>query len=369
MHWDIPARFYSYIKNPIVTKKDFLELLDRYLAGNTSEAENDLLFRVYKDMEERSDLKIEDSSVLDELEERLVGRFKTAIQQQPDLRPNRLDGQTASFYQRYHTVFNIAASVILFTGIAIFLYMHNRQSTILTKLFQEQHSTDLITFNNNTSHTTKLIFPDRSYIDLQAGGRIVYEKNFTGHQRKVYLNGIGFFQVTKDHNKPFIVYTDRLVTKVLGTSFTIDSHGTDGPASVTVVTGKVAVFHRDEFKAENLSADLTGGILLTPNHVAVLSPANKFIKKLADRPVVISEKADISFAFDNTPVSEVFDRLEQAYSIHVVYDEARLRNCAISVDMGHEDFYHKLDVICRTLNLTYISADGNVNISGNGCAD
>jgi transmembrane sensor len=346
-----------------VTKKNFLELLDKYLAGNTSEAENDLLFRVYQQMEDQSDLKLEEPAALQKLEERLIARFASTIQQQPD----RHRGRVANFYTRYRAGLNIAASVIL-AGIAVLFYTRYQKSTVNALLLSDSSSSAFVTFDNRTTHKVKVYFPDRSYVELQSGGHLIYKKDFSGHQRKVYLDGVGFFQVTKDHSKPFIVYTDRLVTKVLGTSFTIDSRGVDGPASVTVITGRVAVFNKNDFKAENLGADLTGGMLLTPNHVAALTPENKFIKKLADQPVIIKDKQEISFVFDNTPVAEVFDRLEQAYNIKVIYDHDKLQNCSLSVNMGQEDFYHKLDVICRTLNLTYRPVDGNVYVSGNGCA-
>ena len=352
-----------------MTKQEFLKLLDRYLAGDTTDEENERLLRVYQHMEDTADFNIEETTSpaeLAALEERLIHRFKENIDHESG-ESKREQGKIYHINKRYRAFLNIAASILLLAGSVVFYYACFHHQSIPADLLQDGSAAGLITFQNKTDGKAKIYFADHSYVELESGSRVTYSKEFTGPRRNVYLQGTGFFQVSKNHSKPFIVYTDRLVTKVLGTSFTVRSNGTNAAASVTVVTGRVAVFTRENFKDENKKAELVSGLVLTPNHAAALTSENKFVKKLAEQPAEIKTEKEISFAFDNTPLSEVFDRLQQAYNIQIIYDQTKMKNCSLSVDMGREGFFRKLDVICQTLNLTYRVQDGNVYLTGGGC--
>ncbi len=60
--------------------------------------------------------------------------------------------------------------------------------------------------------------------------------------RDVYLSGEAFFEVTKNPDRPFRVFANEIVTKVLGTSFTVRSFENDTTIQVIVRTGKVTVY-------------------------------------------------------------------------------------------------------------------------------
>ena len=64
--------------------------------------------------------------------------------------------------------------------------------------------------------TFKLILCDGTEVWLNANSKLVYPTAFIEKERTVFLEGEAYFKVTKD-TKPFIVKTDYLQTKVLGT--------------------------------------------------------------------------------------------------------------------------------------------------------
>lgn len=63
---------------------------------------------------------------------------------------------------------------------------------------------------------TKLILPDGSVVWLNSDSQFKYDNSFGVKERRVTLNGEGYFQVAKDKTKPFIVITDNIKIKVLG---------------------------------------------------------------------------------------------------------------------------------------------------------
>jgi transmembrane sensor len=351
-----------------VSKKEFLELLDKYLAGNASPAEEQFLFDVYQQIEGKYEWETPELETLDQLEHKLIERFRQSIQRANvvDL-PEKEKNQRLRFNNR--VILQIAASLLILLTVTAGYWLYHHSSSETNRIFIVQESKDLITHTNNTSGTEKIIFPDKSFVDLATGSKVVYNKNFSGSLRQVYLIGEGFFQVTRNHVKPFIVYTDRLVAKVLGTSFIVKSGEHNTMASVLVKTGKVSVFKTKEFTAENAKPDLTGGLVLLPNHLADLNAKEELEKNLPNSPEVLKSQGTKNFDFDNTPIDTVFSRLQETYGITIVYDKVKLNSCSLSVKMGKEDFYQKLDLICRTINASYQVRDGNVLVSGPGCTN
>jgi transmembrane sensor len=180
----------------------------------------------------------------------------------------------------------------------------------------------------------------------------------------VYLSGEALFNVAPHANRPFRVYTQELVTKVLGTRFRINAPHTGGEFRVTVLSGKVSVSPRAGDTATNQD-----GVVLTPNEELVYGRVHQaFRKMLVDTPVVVDTAvARPGFVYDNRPVIEVLEELHNAFGIDIVYDAETLKNCRISADLSDESIYRKLDLICKALDAKYEVIDGVVTIQAKTC--
>ncbi|MGX5817976.1 FecR family protein [Chitinophaga lutea] len=90
----------------------------------------------------------------------------------------------------------------------------------------------------NTS--TRFVLPDQSEVWLRAHTVLQYDSAAFGQRdRQVeLLQGEAFFETVRDDRRAFIVKSGSVLTRVLGTSFSVDMHHN---VTVTVATGKVAV--------------------------------------------------------------------------------------------------------------------------------
>lgn len=88
---------------------------------------------------------------------------------------------------------------------------------------------------------------DETEVKLNGNSSLSYATTATGQLRIVKLRGEAFFEVAKNPEKPFLVLAKDFVTKVVGTSFNIDS---DIERSVEVNSGLVKVFEVDESNYE-----------------------------------------------------------------------------------------------------------------------
>jgi hypothetical protein len=262
-----------------------------------------------------------------------------------------------------------------FMGVAITsFYLFAKQSRGLEK-FSYSTSTvsrHLIENINTSEKSISLKLPDESVVELAANSRIAYANNFdSSDTRDVYLSGEAFFKVTRNPARPFRVFANEIVTKVLGTSFIVRSFEEDSVIQIKVKTGKVNVYSQssDKTKKTNTS-DQYGGIILTPNQEVVYKRQTQYFEKsLLDNPEIITVNNVIEkeMLYEEANLEKVFAQLSKIYGINIVYDNELLKKCTVTADLRNESFYKKLDLICKAIGAQYEIVDGQVIIQTNGC--
>jgi ferric-dicitrate binding protein FerR (iron transport regulator) len=87
----------------------------------------------------------------------------------------------------------------------------------------------------------KTTLSDGTVVWLNSGSKLSYPALFNGKTREVHLVGEAYFEVAKDDQKPFVVHTQTIQTKVLGTAFNVSAYSSDNFAAVTLEEGEVEV--------------------------------------------------------------------------------------------------------------------------------
>ncbi|GAC1368276.1 MAG: hypothetical protein NVS3B25_06980 [Hymenobacter sp.] len=219
-------------------------------------------------------------------------------------------------------------------------------------------TSEWVVYANTTGHGTRVALPDGSFVTLSPASSLKAPRMFTGPQRTVYLTGEAFFSVYHDAGHPFRVYTDQVVTTVLGTSFRVRAYQGQGEVQVQVRTGKVRVSPRD-------SVAQTASVVVLPNQQAVFSAARRQLRReVMAQPVLLSPQ---TFVYNDRPVAEVLAALEKAYGVAILYDAAALRNCTITLNLGTASLFDKLDIISETLAATYETVDGHILFHSHPC--
>ena len=222
--------------------------------------------------------------------------------------------------KHYLRILPVAASIIvLIFGVLWFWNKSSLQETVLL---------------SRTGETKVFYLPDSSRVMLSGDSRLAYNAQFGKTNRELSLRGEAFFQVKRDTSKPFIVETSLIQVEVLGTSFQVIAQKLQ--AEVAVEKGRVKVTTQDK-KQES--------ILETGMSV-------KYGKK--DRKLMISTKEDKGeqqiLKFDNAPLSEVIETLNEYYDSHVTLpaDYATLRITVVFKEVSLEE---AIEIINRTLDI------------------
>lgn len=263
-----------------------------------------------------------------------------------------------------------AASIIFLVG---FWFMNRSREPIQLAYESnvKQAAVPLVEKVNDTDRSILITLQDGSSVFLKPKSKISYSNTFNSHkQREVFLSGEAFFEVTKNPDKPFFVYANELVTKVLGTSFNVKAFENDKNVTVKVSTGRVSVALASEIDKAKGSKEL-GGVVLLPNQQAVLSRLEvRLVKSMIQDPPLLSgsdPRLTFPFVFAATPAVEVFQILEKAYGIDIEFDNTSFANCQFTANLTEESLYEKLDIICKSIEATYQVSDTQIVVSGKGC--
>lgn len=267
----------------------------------------------------------------------------------------------------------VAASIMIAVGMGWWFVANSLVRTNPTRQSAVANSAlALITKSNTTTYPKLVSLPDGSSMLLQKNSRIRYASPFDKKNRVVYLAGEAYFEVVKDPSRPFFVYANGLVTKVLGTSFNVRAYSADKDVIVTVRSGRVAVFaESDENRQQNVNSPALEGVVLTPNQQLVFVRQSVSLAKptqiTPSTTQTVFAATPANFIFSATPVSDVFDQLEKAYGIPIVYDKQTLGRCRLTADLTDEPLSEKMLIVCKSIEASYQIGESRITVWGPGC--
>lgn len=202
--------------------------------------------------------------------------------------------------------------------------------------------------------------PDGSVVVLNAGSSLEFPETFIGKKnREVTLRGEGYFDIKHDASSPFIVYTGKLRTTVLGTAFNIKAYPNESDITVTVTRGKVKV--SDDKKVI--------GIITPDQQIKFNKHQHESQQQRVDsKEVVAWSERDIFF--DDATLDDVAKQLEQRFGVAIVFDNDTIKDCRFTATfVSGEDLNQILTVICE-FNSSHFRRDasGTIHIDGGaGC--
>lgn len=210
-----------------------------------------------------------------------------------------------------------------------------------------QQNNKLVVVKNNTSKTvwSKLTVPygkqfeielaDGTNIYLNSGTTIEYPSNFNNsNYRNINMVGEAYFSVESNKQKPFIVNTNKLNIRVLGTQFNVSAYPEEANISTVLVEGKVGLYDQKTFNK-------TSATILKPGFKGSYHQQNKtFEVKKVDTRIYTSWKNGI-LIFRNIPFKNILKRLERNYNVtisnHNKILETEYFNASFDMDEQIED--------------------------------
>ncbi|AGA79642.1 FecR domain-containing protein [Echinicola vietnamensis] len=288
------------------TNRDIKALTERYLKGEISRAEFELMLEEF-------------SSESQAVEEVLQDHFEQVMDA---YHPAQTTPQ-----HRLAPWMAVAASLLLLLGIGAGVLF-----------FGAQPSSELVSHQTAYGEQSDYILEDSSHVYLNAGSTLAYEPFKPEKGRVVTFQGEGFFDIFRDVSRPFTIHSGEMDIQVLGTAFNVEAYPEEDFYRVTVTEGKVAV---SSHSIPNLSETLTKG-----QSIVIQKDSGSYRVEAAAE---ILWKARI-LAFDKTPFDQVIRKMERWYGVELEVVDSSLYKLTLNGRFADKDVHEMIRAIAFLAN-------------------
>ncbi|MCD8186890.1 MAG: FecR domain-containing protein [Rikenellaceae bacterium] len=139
----------------------------------------------------------------------------------------------------------------------------------------------------------KVILSDGTQVWLNSMSSLRYPARFTGPVREVILTGEAYFDVAKSET-PFMVRTQNLGIRVLGTSFNLSAYDNNPAAAATLVSGSISAF-----------AEEGKEVVVQPAQQAVFCKSNGLLTVWEVDPGLYTGWKEGQFRFQDNQLEEI----------------------------------------------------------------
>lgn len=216
------------------------------------------------------------------------------------------------------------------------------------------------TINVPYGSIAQVSLPDGTTVRLNAGSHFTYPSVFSGTQREVNLEGEGFFEVTKNAKKPFLVHTEGFTVEVLGTVFNVKAYHDDKYTETTLLRGKVQV---------ELADDPEKKVILSPHEKLTINN-RQYTGKQQAAAITAKVKYEVStlpvstgdtypenawtenkIMFANSAFEDVALQMERKYNVHMVFTDEALKKEQLSGVLENETLETALNYLKQIVTL------------------
>ena len=273
------------------------ELIIRYLQGQCSPAEEDLLLKWLQESPENKKFFYEQKALLNYSKVKHFGTDEQFSQAAARFQSNVRHAESRRKKQVYLRFARYAAVLIFLLAVPAILYKGN----------YFRGNPKLITVSiAQTDSSKSVLLSDGTRVWLNANSSLTYPETFSESERNVQLAGEAYFEVSHDSLHPFRVQTNNIQVKVLGTSFNVRSYSSEKNSETTLVEGKVVIQNK---QGNNLA-------MLAPGQMAEFDETSQYLSVKAVNPDEYTAWRHGLIVFTNTTLDDITEKLSELYQVH-----------------------------------------------------
>lgn len=193
----------------------------------------------------------------------------------------------------------------------------------------------------------ELMLADGTKVWLNSRSTLTFPGSFKGNIRNVKLDGEGYFVVTKNVEQPFIVETNKCNVKVLGTEFNVMAYAADSVWETSLLEGAVEIL---------VPGSNNSGMRLEPNMMASLK-GNRLVKGRIKEVDYFLWREGL-LCFNDISVRDMIEKLKLYYGVDIVVNNTRiLKNRYTGKFRTKDGVEHVLKVLKLNNKFTYTKND------------
>ncbi|GAA3564037.1 FecR family protein [Snuella lapsa] len=217
--------------------------------------------------------------------------------------------------------------------------------------YANDSNVEKLTYNTLTvpyGRRFNVILSDGTHIYLNAGSSLRYPVRFIkGSNREIFLDGEAYFNVTKDSKHPFIVNSNELNIRVLGTQFNVSSYPEDDNVNTVLVEGSVSLYNKDEVYSAPTSS------LLEPGHIAAWNKSNKELRISETNIAQHTAWIEGRLILNEIRFNDILKKLERQYDVTFVNNYQALEDRYFTARFDIEDIFQVMKSLSEAASFAY----------------
>ncbi len=194
-----------------------------------------------------------------------------------------------------------------------------------------------------------ILLPDSTQVWLNAASTLEYPDRFDPYKREVVLKGEAYFDVKHADKKPFIIYTGKVSTEVLGTAFNIKAYPDMEKITVSVKRGKVKVNYDHRQVA-----------LLTKGQEVMISSDGLAARERKVKEELASAWHEGNLVYDDYTITDLITDLARVYDARIEVRDPAIRQLRVSTSLKREMGLDKaLEIICKLTDTNLKTENGS----------
>ncbi len=181
----------------------------------------------------------------------------------------------------------------------------------------------------------RLTLSDGSIVYLNSSSKLTYPVAFVGNERKVFLEGEGYFEVRSDEDHPFRVEVGKTIVEAVGTVFNINAYPEKDGVEATLVRGKVNV---ESGRHQ---------VMLEPGQQARCGKEQIEVHEVDTREYICWKNG--MFIFNKMTLEDIMIQMQRWYGVHVFFQQEHLKEYVFT---GMIDKHLPLQEVFRTIEKT-----------------
>lgn len=310
-------------------KNQHIELFERYLHNEASEAEEQLLAETLRHDRQihsilEDGLRNADPGMDEETSNRMYERIRTSI-------PVKKKPLFAQPIWRRSLRWAAIFILPLISAFSVYFLMNGNIAG----------NGIPVTVTAGKGEKAEITLADGSRVWLNSGSSLTYNETFSRKERNVYLTGEAYFEVAKDKKHPFTVKTNEMDIQALGTAFNVSAYDTEQFFSSVLLEGKVKV---SAYGQEYILEENERAIYDKTNHTLTTDKvyASDFV-----------EWKNGNLYFQNRSFEEIANTLARVFNVEIGFVSEELRPIRFSGTLGGSSIRNTLDILSLTSPMRY----------------
>jgi ferric-dicitrate binding protein FerR (iron transport regulator) len=237
---------------------------------------------------------------------------------------------------------NVAAILILpLMVLSIYLYMDRMTG---------KYTGQTIQYITAEGQKSKVILGDGTLVWINSGSTLTLSTD-KNQQRKVMLSGEAYFEVSKNHQVPFLVQTRHYTIKVYGTQFNVRSYEYQRESETILKEGAVSII-----------TPLKEEIKIYPGQRFLFPGEGPYSLTRVDPAIYISWK-DNELKINNEKLQNLLVRMEHWYGVKIEVEKyEKVKDLKYTLTIKTESLREMLDLMNYVTPLSYTINGEKVHI-------